>query len=469
MADQLNSAVAPAVPHRGLANRHIQFIAIGGAIGAGLFLGSGAAIAAAGPATLLAYALCGVFVFLMARALGELTLQASASAPFVSYVTRYVHPVAGFVTGWTYWANWVLVSAAEMTAAGLFVRYWFPSVPQWIVVAVVFVGVVFVNIKAVRVFGEAEFWLALGKILAVLALVVLGLFVLFFPRVYPVAGASFGNLYRYGGVVPTGLAGLIRLLPAALFAYGGVEVVALTAREAKDPQTTIPRAINGVIARILVFYIGTMLVLMSVAPWTSYSAQESPFVAMFVRIGIPAAGSLVNFVVLTAVVSAANTGLFATGRMLSGLAQEGFAPKSLEPLDARGVPVAAICASGLCLMVVVFLNWLIPQRAFGVVIATTGYLLLSVWLMVMIAHYNMRSRLGAKRGGFGLPLFPWSTWCSVAFIVLMAILLVSNTQIWQSTVAAAAWFATMTGVGVVRLRRASGLQRRIDSTETQPM
>lgn len=295
-----NSCVPERTPHRGLKNRHIQFIAIGGAIGAGLFLGSGAAIAAGGPATLLAYAICGIFVFLMARALGELMLQASASVPFVTCLAQDLPPVMGFVTGWTYWVNWVIVGAVELTAAGLFIRYWFPDLPQWAVVGALSLAIISLNLRNVKFFGEAEFWLALVKIVAILILVGLGGIILFFPTLVSVPGAGVGNLVDHGGFFPTGGVGIVHMLPATLFAFGGVEVVALTAREAENPLSSLPRAINGVILRILIFYIATMFVLMAVAPWTSYSADESPFVSFFDKIGIPAAAGIVNFIVLTA-------------------------------------------------------------------------------------------------------------------------------------------------------------------------
>lgn len=444
---QIGGDAEPGIPHRGLRNRHIQFIAIGGAIGAGLFLGSGAAIAAAGPAALLAYAICGTFVFLMGRALGELALSAPPSAPFAAYLTRHLHPLPGFVTGWTYWVNWVVVGAAELTAAGLFVRFWFPALPQWIPVGAVFLAVVFVNVKAVKIFGETEFWLALGKIIAILGLIAVGLAILLLPRTFPVAGAGFANLVNHGGVMPNGWSGIVRLLPVTLFAFGGVEVVALTAREAADPERSIPRAMNGVILRILIFYIGTMVVLMSVAPWTSYSAHESPFVQMFQRVGIPAAAGIVNLVVLTAVVSSANTGLFATGRMLSGLAQEGLAPAYLAVMDSRGLPVRGILASSACLVTAVIVNWIIPATAFEVLLGMTGYFLLWVWTMVMIAHRSARRSLSAAPTGFTLPFYPWSTWLALLFFGLTAVLSITNLPNRPSTIAAGVWFVGLGAIG----------------------
>lgn len=437
----------PAPPQRGLRNRHVQFIAIGGAIGAGLFLGSGSAIASAGPAALVAYAVCGAFVFLMARALGELTLTAPLSTPFIGYLTRYLPPLAGFVTGWTYWLNWVVVGGAELTAAGLFIRFWFPALPQWLPVAATFIAIVFVNIKAVRIFGEAEFWLSLCKIVAIIGLIVAGLAILLLPGLYPVAGANFSNLIDRGGFMPNGFAGIVHLLPVALFAFGGLEVVALTARETADPEHTIPRAMNGVIFRILVFYIGTMVVLMSVAPWTAYSANESPFVAMFQRIGVPAAAGIINLVVLTAVVSSANTGLFATGRMLAGLAEERLAPAYFAVPDARGIPLRGIVASGACLAMVVVVNWAIPETAFQTLLGMTGYFVLWVWTMVMVAHHVSRRRSTTPPVRFSLPGYPLTTYAALAFFALAMILSVVNLPNLPATLAAGAWYVCLTAAG----------------------
>lgn len=443
MPQHTEDGLRPALPHRGLHNRHVQFIAIGGAIGAGLFLGSGSAISAAGPAALLAYAICGVFVFLMARALGELALSAPASTPFVGYLTRHLYPSAGFVTGWTYWINWIVVGAAELTAAGLFVRFWFPALPQWVPVGIVFIGVVLINVRAVRVFGEAEFWLSLCKIVTILGLIATGLAILLLPKYFPVTGANVANLVNHGGFVPNGFAGIIQLLPVALFAFGGLEVVALTAREAVEPEVTIPRAMNGVIFRIVVFYLGTMAVLMSIAPWTSYSAQESPFVAMFQLIGIPSAAGIINLVVLTAVISSANTGLYATGRMLSGLAEEGMAPACFMMTDARGVPVRGILASGACLMTTVAINWAIPEQAFQTLLGMTSYFLLWVWTMVMIAHHVARRKPTRSTTKFILPFYPLSTLITLAFFAIAAVLLITNRSNLPATIAAAGWFACL--------------------------
>ncbi|MBB3694650.1 amino acid permease [Sphingomonas sp. BK580] len=450
MTPAIDDAASTSSPTRRLTNRHIQFIAIGGAIGAGLFLGSGKSIASAGPAAILIYAACGAFIFFMARALGELTLRDPSGDAFVSYATRYIGSAAGFITGWSYWANWILVGATEITATSVFVRYWYPTVPQWVPAAATLASVYAANIKAVRVFGEIEFWLAIIKILTIVLLIGGGLVAIVAPSVLHVEGAGFSNLFDHGGFFPHGWVGIVAIVPIALFAFGGVEVIALTAREAKDPERSIPRAINGVVFRILFFYVGSMIVAMSIAPWTSYSAGESPFVAILTRIGIPAAAGIVNFVVLTAVVSSCNTGLFSTGRMLAGLARQRFAPASLGITDS-GLPRRSISVSAACLALTVVLNWLIPDDALSVLMAAVAYLLLWVWMIVLIAHRGMRRRLGPpEKGVFAMPLYPASSWATMAFIASATLLLVANSSAWIVTLAAGGWFAALALIALSR-------------------
>jgi AAT family amino acid transporter/D-serine/D-alanine/glycine transporter len=451
------SPIEHAAPHHELSNRHIQFIAIGGAIGAGLFIGSGASIEGAGPAVLLAYALCGVFIFFMARALGELTLIEPAQDAFASYAERHIGSVAGFVTGWSYWANWILVGAAEITACGLLMRFWFPALPQWIPSLLALIAIYGANMRAVRLFGEIEFWLSLIKIVTIVALIGLGLALLFLPGIPKLPGASVTNLFDHGGFFPKGVSGMVQILPIALFAFGGVEVIALTAREARDPARSIPRAINGVVLRILIFYVGTMFVAMSIAPWTSYSGAQSPFVSVFSRAGIGAAASIINFVVLTAVLSSCNTGLFATGRMLAGIAGRGEAPAGLSMMNVGGLPGRAITVSALCLLLAVLLNWLVPDRAFGILMSATAYLLLGVWTVILVAHYRMRrGRSAAAASPFPMPFFPVSSWIALGAILLAVALMVSDPANFVATIVAVGWYAALTVVALL-LRNKAGI------------
>lgn len=433
---------------RALTDRHLRFIAIGGAIGAGLFLASGQGIATAGPALLVAYVICGVIVFFVARALGEMTVHDPAPGAFSTYAERYLGETVGFVAGWTYWMNWVLVGAAEITAVGVFMKFWFPELPQWIPALCTLLFVLAINLRAVRIFGEVEFWLALVKIVMIVGLISLCAVALLLPSLLPISGAGFQNLWQHGGFLPHGVAGLIAALPSALFAFGGVEVIALMAAETKDPSRAIPRAINGVVLRIGVFYIGSMIAMMSLIAWTNFSGDVSPFVMTLTRLGIPAAAAVINFVAITAVVSSCNTGLFASGRMLASLGERGQGPAQMAPLDARGLPSRAILISALCWLVVVFLNWLIPEKIFGLVMTTVAFQLLAIWLIIMLSHRAFRRTLPQGKGAFMLPGFPYSTYLAVAFMGFAAVLLARDEASRPAFYMTVAWLLGLVGVHV---------------------
>src|ERR1700733_6275252 len=272
---------------RNLRNRHIQLIAIGGTIGVGLFLGSARAIHNAGPALLIAYLLGGIAIFFIMRALGELLTYRPVAGSFATYAEEFCGPFAGFVTGWSYWFMWVLTAMAELTAIGIYVRYWFPDVPQWLPALVALGALYGTNLLAVRVFGELEFWFALVKVVTIVALIVAGLAVIFLHVGELGSTASFANLYTHGGFLPFGLLGVLLTLQIVMFAYSGVELIGVTAGEAQNPAVVLPRATNGIILRILIFYLGALLVIMSVVPWNELSPEMSPFVFVFAKLGVP--------------------------------------------------------------------------------------------------------------------------------------------------------------------------------------
>lgn len=434
---------------RTLKTRHIQFIAIGGAIGAGLFLGSGAAIAQAGPSVLIAYAMAGLAVFLMARALGELTLNRPAVPAFTSHVDDLVGHWAGFISGWSYWLIWVLVGIAEITAAGVFVKFWAPEFPQWITALITLVGLYAANRIGVRLFGEVEFALTLIKVAAIALLIVGGAALVLFGLGAAGEGASFQNLWRHGGMFPFGLAGLLAVLPTALFSFGGTELVGVTAAEAEDPERSLPKAINGVIIRILLFYVGSLAVIMAVTPWSGIPADGSPFVAVLQKIGLSGAAGVINFVVLSAVISSCNSGVFATGRVLSDLATRGQAPAFLARIDDRKLPTNAITASTLAMLVGVFLNYAFPEKVFGYVMALVAALLLWTWLMVVLAHFAFRRGLtNDQRAGLRFPtlLYPLSNWIVIAFIALVTVVMAIEPGARPTFYAAVIWFS---GVGLI--------------------
>lgn len=311
---------------RGLSNRHVQLIAIGGAIGTGLFLGAGQTIAMTGPSILFTYIIIGFMLFMFMRGLGEIMIQNTRFHSFADVTNEYIGPFAGFVTGWTYWLCWIITGMAEVTAVAKYVSFWFPNIPNWISALFCVLILMAFNLLSAKLFGELEFWFAIIKIVTIIALIVVGLIMVLFAFNTQFGHASFTNLYKHG-IFADGASGFFMSFQMALFSFVGIEMIGVTAGEAKDPEKTIPKAINAVPLRILVFYVGALAVIMSIIPWDKVDPNESPFVRLFSLIGIPFAAGLINFVVLTAAASSCNSGIFSNSRMLFGLSEQDQAPR----------------------------------------------------------------------------------------------------------------------------------------------
>jgi amino acid transporter, AAT family len=442
---------------RGLKDRHIQLIALGGAIGVGLFLGSAKAIQSTGPGILLAYAIGGLMIFFIARALGELLLYRPVAGSFATYAEEFIGPWAGFVTGWSYWFLWVVVGIAEITAVGIYVQYWFPAVPQWIPGLITLMVLFGINLIAVKVFGEFEFWFALIKVVTIVALIAFGIFILVFGFGEMGASASITNLWAHGGFLPHGVTGVILALPIATFAFGGVELIGITAGEAENPERTLPHAINQVINRILIFYVGALAVIMSLVAWNQLSPSSSPFVMVFDHIGIPAAAGIINFVVITAAASACNSGIFSTGRMLYTLAQFKQAPRVFGRVSRRHVPAAGITASVALMLVGVLLNYLMPGEVFGYVISVVLVVQLWTWAMIVLAHIGYRKAVRAGRAravSFRMPGAPYTNWLVLGFLLLVAVLLGFDDGTRVALFVAPVWFAIL-AVGYLASKRSA--------------
>lgn len=400
---------APAALRKSLKNRHVQLIALGGAIGTGLFYGSSESIALAGPSILLAYLVGGLAIFMIVRALGEMSVEDPRAGAFSYYATRYWSKRAGFVSGWNYWFNYILVSMVELSVVGSFVNYWFPAIPQWVSAAVFLVVIAAMNLLGVSKFGEFEFWFAIIKIVAVIAMIVSGLAVLIagLPTDSGVK-ASFSNWFALdGGVLPHGLlqqsadgqwTGLLMALVVVMFSFGGTELIGITAGETEDPRRTIPRATNGIIWRILVFYIGALGVIMAVVPWNTLDGVTSPFVQIFDTVGVHAAAGILNFVCLTAVMSVYNSGLYSNSRMLYSLAQQGNAPAYLAKTSKRGVPVAGVLTSAAVTVVAVVVVFLWPEFAFNYLMSIATISAIINWSMIMVTQLKFRKKVAAGEG-----------------------------------------------------------------------
>lgn len=327
---------------RGLKNRHVQLMAIGGAIGTGLFLGAGKTIQLTGPSILLAYIITGVVLFLIMRALGELLLSNLQYHSFVDFVRDYLGNMAAFITGWTYWFCWISIAMADITAVGMYTQFWFPNVPQWMPGLIALVILLIMNLATVKLFGEMEFWFALIKVIAILALIVVGLYMIFKGFTTDQGTASFTNLWSHEGWFPNGMHGFIISFQMVVFAFVGMELVGLTAGETENPEKVIPKAINQIPIRVLLFYVGALLIIMSIYPWKAIVPSESPFVQVFAAVGIATAAGIVNFVVLTSAASACNSAIFSTSRMVFSMAKDRNAPESFARLNGRKVPSNAL-------------------------------------------------------------------------------------------------------------------------------
>ncbi|MFJ6656137.1 amino acid permease [Streptomyces sp. NPDC091377] len=404
---------------RGLNSRQVQMIAIGGAIGVGLFLGAGANIAKAGPSLIVMYALAGVIIFFIMRALGELLLYRPVSGSFAEYSREFLGPFFGYFTGWTYWLMWVVTGMAELTAAAIYINYWWPAIPQW-VTALVFLVVLFgANLISVKLFGEIEFWFSMVKVTAIIGMIVIGLGVLTFG--FSAAGdtASVSNLWAHDGFFPKGVGSSLMTLQGVMFAYLAVELVGVTAGESKNPEKTLPKAINTLPWRIALFYVGALTVILCVVKWTEFAPGVSPFVAAFAQIGIPAGAAIVNFVVLTAALSSCNSGMYSTGRMLRTLADNGEAPRTFTRLSATKTPAFGIGVSALFMGIGVVLNYLVPEKAFGYVTSVATAAGIWTWLMILVSHVLYRRAVVAGRlPGSSFPA-PGGSVCSYIAIVFL--------------------------------------------------
>ncbi|MFJ7997280.1 amino acid permease [Streptomyces sp. NPDC096310] len=427
---------------RGLGSRQVQMIAIGGAIGVGLFMGAGANIAKAGPSIILMYALAGVVIFFIMRALGELLLYRPVSGSFAEYAREFLGPFFGFATGWTYWLMWVVTGMAELTAAAIYIHFWFPRIPQW-VSALVFLVVLFgVNLISVKIFGEVEFWFSMIKVTAIIGMIVIGLGVLTLGFSDAGDTATAANLWQHHGIFPNGIGSSLMTLQGVMFAYLAVELVGVTAGESENPEKTLPKAINTLPWRIIVFYVGALLVILSVVKWTEFQEGTSPFVHAFEKMGIPLAAGIVNFVVLTAALSSCNSGMYSTGRMLRDLAANSEAPRAFGRLNSRKTPAVGISVSVALMGIGVILNYLVPEKAFGYVTSVATAAGIWTWMMILISH--IRYRRGVEAGRLPASSFPAPggslfSWIAVGFLALVTCLIAYDSDARISLYVGAVW------------------------------
>ncbi len=373
---------------RGLQNRHLQMIALGGAIGTGLFLGSAAAIQEAGPAITISYFIGGVIVYFLMRMLAEMCVQEPVFGSFSYFANKYWHRSAGFVAGWSYYMLYVLVSMAELTAVGIYINFWFPDFPTWLSALITLIVITSINLIHVRWFGEAESAMSIIKVAAVIAMILLG-GLLLYTRHLPFID-TFSNLWVYDGFMPNGITGIAASLPVVMFSFVGIELIGMTAAEVENPEKNIPTAVNQVIYRVMIFYVGAMIILLSLYPWNKIGLNGSPFVMIFDELGIPAAAFILNLVVLSAAISVYNSAMYSNARMLYAMSKAGNAPKFLSSIAPNGTPIMGILVTALLTLSAVMANYLIPNEVFDNIITLSVSCIIISWFCIIMAHMKFR-------------------------------------------------------------------------------
>lgn len=413
---------------RNLTNRHVQLIAIGGAIGTGLFMGSGKTIATSGPSVLLVYVIIGAVLFLFMRTMGELLLSDERYTTFADIARDLIGPWAGFVTGWTYWMCWVVTGVADMVAITGYVRFWWPNTPAWIPIIAMTILLFSLNAMTVKAFGETEFWFALVKIIAILALVAVGIVMVALGTVDDQgSAAAVANLWSRGGFFPTGFTGFLGGFQIALFAFVGIELVGTTVAETADPEKTLPKAINSIPVRIMLFYVAALAAIMMVTPWDQVDPERSPFVTMFSMTGLGAAATIVNLVVLTSAASSANSGIYSTSRMLFGLAKRGDAPKIFSRLSKRHVPRNALFLSCVLLLsaIILMASGDSISAAFTLVTSMSATLFMGVWVVIVVSYLLFLKRRPElhEASTFTAPGGALAAWIVLVFMAAMVVVL----------------------------------------------
>ncbi|MDQ1178722.1 L-asparagine permease [Rhodococcus sp. SORGH_AS 301] len=461
---------------KGLKPRQLQMIAIGGAIGTGLFLGAGGRLESAGPGLFITYAVCGVFVFFILRALGELVLHRPSSGSFVSYAREFYGEKAAYAAGWMYFLNWAMTAIVDVTAVATYMHYWgaFKGIPQWTIALIALAIVLAVNLVSVKWFGEMEFWAAMIKVAALVTFLVVG--TVFLAGRFDVDGQStgFGVISGNGGLFPTGAWPLVIVTSGVVFAYAAVELVGTAAGETENPAKVMPRAINSVIFRIAVFYVGSLILLALLLPYTTYRAGESPFVTFFSRIDVEGAGTIMNIVVVTAALSSLNAGLYSTGRILRSMAMNGSAPSFTARMSRNGVPYGGILLTGALTLLGVALNAFKPGEAFEIVLNMSALGIIASWATIVLCQLQLYrwSRKGIlERPSFRLFGAPYTSYATLAFLAAVLVLMALDAPIGTWTVATLVVIVPMLigGWFLVRARVLSVAEERMGYTGKYPV
>ncbi|PTM84864.1 MULTISPECIES: amino acid permease [unclassified Streptomyces] len=453
---------------KGLKHRHVNMIAIGGAIGTGLFLGAGGRLNSAGPALAVAYLVCGIFAFFVVRALGELVLYRPSSGSFVSYAREFLGEKGAYVAGWMYFLNWSTTGIADITAIALYTHYWsmFTSIPQWVLALIALAVVLAVNLISVKIFGEMEFWFAIVKVATLVGFMLIGIWLL--ATSHEVGGHTPGMsvISDHGGVLPHGVMPVVLVMQGVIFAYAALELVGVAAGETAEPEKVVPRAVNSIMWRVGLFYVGSVVLLALLLPGSAYSADESPFVTVLSKIGVSGAGDVMNLVVLTAAMSSLNSGLYSTGRILRSMATAGSAPKFTARMNRSQVPYGGILLTCAVCVLGVGLNYLMPSQAFEIVLNVASLGIVSTWVIIMICHlvFVRRAKAGLlTRPSFRLPGSPVTEIVTIAFLVAVLGLMWKDPDVGRKTLLLIPVVAAMLVAGWFGVRR-----RVVQTAEQEP-
>ena len=412
---------------RGLKERHIQLMAIGTAIGVGLFLGSSPAIQLTGPSIILGYMVCGLIVFIVMRALGELSVHNPVSGSFARHARDYIGPWAGFMASWNYLYMIWAVCTAEIIAAPIFMQFWLPDTPRLLWSFLAFALIVGMNFMAVRHFGELEFWFAMIKIIAIVGMIFFGGLIIFVGIGQFSEPVGISHLWDTGGFFPKGASGFLMALPFCIYAYGGSEMIGNTAGEVQNPEKSLAKAINNIFLRILIFYVGSLFVVMCIFPWDQVGGNfGSPFVQVFHYAGIQEAAGIMNFVVLTSALSSFNSNLFAGTRMVFNLSEQHQAPQYLRKINGNGIPYRCVIVIAISLFAGVILSLFVPKDVFNAMVGAGSTSIMVTYMIILVSHHRYRRLLAAgkiKESRFRLPFYPLTTWIAAAFIAVSLVVI----------------------------------------------
>ncbi|MFF8883558.1 amino acid permease [Streptomyces flaveolus] len=425
--------------HKDLKSRHVNMIAIGGAIGTGLFLGAGGRLHSAGPSLFLAYAVCGVFAFLVVRALGELVLYRPSSGAFVSYAREFMGEKGAFTAGWLYFLNWSTTAIADITAVATYAHFWsaFSDIPQWVLALAALAIVLAANLISVKYFGEMEFWFAIIKVSALVVFLVVGVFLVVTQHDVDGHTPGLATITDHGGLFPHGWTPMLLLIQGVVFAYAGVELCGIAAGETDSPEKIIPKAVNSIMWRVGFFYVGSVVLLALLLPYSVYAAGESPFVTVFTKLGVPGAADVMNLIVLTAALSSLNSGLYSTGRILRSMSLSGSAPRFTGVMNKGGVPYGGILLTAGFGVLGVVLNYVMPGQAFELVVNFASFGVIGTWGMIMICSllFWRRSRDGGvTRPAYRLPGAPYTQVVTLVFLASIIVLMWQDGGVSRTTV-----------------------------------